>query len=280
MEILQKIVRHKQEEVAERKALYPTKLLERSIYFRTKAISLKRYILNREKSGIIAEIKTKSPSLGAINMSANVKDISIEYMRAGASALSVLTDNRFFGGNMHTLSKIRDYNYCPILQKDFIIDEYQIVEAKSFGADAILLISACLDKKKIDSFSSLAKSLGLEVLLEIEKREDLNMLNSDIELIGINNRNLRTFETDIGKSITLSQYLPPNLVKISESGIQSAEDILMLRQRGFDGFLIGELFMKSSNPGKTCRNLISHLQDQNSFCNGNIKEQKQAQIKD
>src|ERR1041385_4589017 len=165
MDILEKIIAHKRKEVAERKSLYPVKLLEKSIYFSSPCVSLRKYLLRSDKVGVIAEFKRRSPSKGVINRYAPVERTSIGYMQAGASALSVLTDSEFFGGKSEDLSTARKFNYCPILRKDFTIDEYQIVEAKSIGADAILLLANVLDAKKVKAFAKFAKSLGLEVLL-------------------------------------------------------------------------------------------------------------------
>ena len=165
--ILDQIVAHKREEVAKRKEIYPVKLLEQSIYFNTPTVSLSKYLRRPDKLGIIAEFKRRSPSKGDINPYASVEEVSIGYMQAGASALSVLTDTHFFGGKNEDLTEARKFNYCPILRKDFVIDEYQIIEARSIGADAILLIAACLEKAEIKSLAALAQSLGLEVLIEI-----------------------------------------------------------------------------------------------------------------
>lgn len=259
MNILSKIIKDKRIEVDERKSLYPIKLLEKSIYFNTKPVSLKKYLLREDKHGIIAEFKTKSPSRGEINQYADIEKISVGYMQAGASALSILTDHKFFGGSFNNLTKARTYNYCPILQKDFFIDEYQIVEAKSIGADAILLIAAVLSKTEIESMSKLANSLGLEVLLEIHNEDELLKMSNLIDVLGINNRDLKTFETNIKRSIDLINLLPNGLIKISESGIHSANDILELKSQGFNGFLIGENFMRTTNPAKACKELITQL---------------------
>lgn len=259
MNILSKIVKHKAIEVEERKSLYPVKLLERSTYFETNTVSLKKYLLRSDKSGIIAEFKTKSPSKGDINPYARIEKISVDYMQAGASALSVLTDAKFFGGSFENLKKARTYNYCPILQKDFIIDEYQVIEAKSIGADAILLIASILDKQKIKKLTSISSSLQLEILFEIHDISELQKLNESIEIVGVNNRNLESFETNINQSIELSEYIPSHLVRVAESGIKNVEDILKLKQYSYKGFLIGERFMKTNNPGKACKEFIEQI---------------------
>jgi len=259
MNILEKITQHKIKEIAERSELYPIKLLEKSIFFESPTISLKKYLLREDKSGIIAEFKRKSPSKGFINKYAKPEKVSVEYMQAGASALSVLTDNKFFGGSCEDLKIVRKYNYCPVLRKDFIIDEYQIIEAKSIGADAILLIAAILSKNQIIQFEKLAKSLNLEILFEVHNKEELEKIELDNKIIGVNNRNLKTFETNIQTSIDLSSFIPDNCVKVSESGISKIENIIELKKYGFNGFLIGENFMKSESPGRACANFIKKL---------------------
>ncbi len=259
MNILDKIVIAKREEVQQTKELYPVKLLEKSIYFPTNPLSLSGYLLRPELSGIIAEFKRRSPSKGIINAYAKPEDVGLGYMKAGASALSVLTDKAFFGGSNEDLIAARKVNYCPILRKDFIIDEYQILEAKSIGADAILLIAAILTKAEIKQFADLAHSLGLEVLLELHGEEELEKLYDGIKLVGINNRDLRDFSVDIKSSLNIGRLLPDTVVKVSESGISQAENIQVLREAGFQGFLIGEAFMRQDNPAKACRNFISQV---------------------
>ncbi len=259
MNILEKIVVHKQKELEEKKSLYPIKLMEKSSFFNSGTVSLKKYIKREDKSGIIAEFKRKSPSKGVINEFAEVERTTVGYMQAGASALSVLTDTYFFGGSNKDLSTARKFNFCPILRKDFIIDEYQIVEAKSIGADAILLIAAILDKEKINQLAKFAHGLQLEVLLEIHNEKELVVLNENIDLVGVNNRNLKDFSVDINTSIKLSGLIPDEFVKVSESGISSPESIMELKSYGFQGFLIGENFMKTGNPAKACKNFITEL---------------------
>ncbi|MEA2107723.1 MAG: indole-3-glycerol phosphate synthase TrpC [Bacteroidota bacterium] len=275
MDILTKIINRKKEEVAERKSLYPLKLLEKSVYFNTKPVSLKKYLLKPDKSGIIAEFKTKSPSKSDINPYANVAEVSIKYMQAGASALSILTDRIFFGGCLEDLTTARRYNYCPILQKDFLIDEYQIIEAKSYGADAILLIAAVLSKTKILDLAKLAQSLQMEVLLEIHNEKEINKLNEFVDLVGVNNRNLKTFQVSINQSIHLSGFIPDDFLKISESGIKTANDIIELKKYGYKGFLMGESFMSTRNPGKACKTLIQQIYQ----LENNIKNYSQNEVK-
>lgn len=259
MTILEKIAQHKKKEVAEKKALYPIKLLEKSIYFSSECVSLKKYVLRKDKSGIIAEFKRKSPSKGMINQYADVEKISIGYMQSGASALSILTDSEFFGGQNKDLTIARKFNFCPILRKDFIISEYQIIEAKSIGADAILLIAAILSKEDVIRFTDFAHQLNMEVLLEIHDESELNHYYEAVDLVGINNRNLHTFEVDLEVAINLAKKLPPLSIKIAESGISSPNDLLLLKKNGFDGFLIGEHFMKNASPQRSCQEFIQNI---------------------
>ncbi len=259
MNVLEKIIQHKKQEIAERKDIYPVKLLEKSIYFDTPVVSLRKYLSRADKSGIIAEFKRRSPSKGDINPYASVERVSIGYMQAGASALSVLTDEQFFGGKNADLTEARKYNFCPILRKDFIIDEYQIVEARSIGADAILLIAECLDKTQVKELAAFAKSLGLEVLFEVHSAAQLNKLNEHLDIVGVNNRNLEDFSVSIQTSLDLAPQIPDNFVKISESGISQPASIHQLKQVGFQGFLIGETFMKTAEPHKTCQTFIGQL---------------------
>ena len=192
MNILEKIIVDKYKEVAERKSLVPVKLLEKSTFFEGKVVSMKKYVTHPEKSGIISEFKRKSPSKGMINGAASVETVSIGYMQAGASALSILTDKDYFGGSNEDLKIARKFNFCPILRKDFVVDEYQIIEAKSIGADCILLIAAALEPEKLKSLAYFAKSLGLEVLLEVHDGDELaQSINDGVDLIGVNNRNLK-----------------------------------------------------------------------------------------
>jgi indole-3-glycerol phosphate synthase len=259
MNKLDEIIAFKRKETAERKELYPLKLLEKSIYFDTKTVSLKQYLMRPDKTGIIAEFKRKSPSKGIINKYANIEQITIGYMQAGASALSVLTDEKFFGGSNNDLIKARKVNFCPILRKEFIIDEYQIIEAKSIGADAILLIAACLTKEEIEKYAKFAKSLGLEILLELHGEDEIDKISSEVELIGINNRNLKTFEVNLEQSKRLAAGIPDTFLKIAESGIDSTDIIKDLKNHGFKGFLMGEYFMKNSQPEKACAEFIKQL---------------------
>jgi indole-3-glycerol phosphate synthase len=260
MNILNQIFTVKQKEVADKKSTIPTKLLERSIYFETKPVSLRKYLLREDLSGIIAEFKRKSPSLGTINAHAPVERTTIGYMQAGASALSVLTDQLFFGGKDEDLTTARNFNFCPILRKDFIIDEYQIVEAKSMGADVILLIAGILETNQVNHLGDFARSLGLEVLLEVHDRQELERTMSDhVDLIGVNNRNLKDFTVSVDTSRELAALIPEQFIKVSESGISKPETIQDLKKDGYKGFLMGEAFMKTSHPEKACAEFIQEL---------------------
>jgi indole-3-glycerol phosphate synthase len=260
MNILDKIIAHKHKEVAERKSLYPVKLLEQSIFFSSPTVSLKKYVQRKDKSGIIAEIKRKSPSKGTINSNVSIERTSIGYMQAGASALSILTDKEFFGGSSDDLTMARKFNFCPILRKDFIVDEYQIVEAKSIGADAILLIAAALPVKRLNELALFAKSLGLEILMEVHTAEELTSNHeAEVDLVGVNNRDLKTFVVSLEISKKLAPFMPKGKVLISESGIDSPAAIVELRKHGYEGFLMGETFMKHSRPEQAAKDFIEEL---------------------
>ena len=257
--ILNQIYAHKVREVAERRSLYPLKLLEKSIYFSTTPVSLTEYIRNEEKSGIIAEFKTRSPSRGLINEDADVAQVSLGYMQAGASALSILTDQHYFGGSLKHLQMARRENYCPILQKDFIVEDYQIYEAKAYGADAILLIAALLSKRRARELTAVARKLGMEVLLEIHQASEVSKIHSSVHLVGINNRNLKTFDVHHHHSLELANRIPDGFVRIAESGIHQPQTACELLRGGFDGLLIGEAFMKHLRPEKACENFVRQL---------------------
>lgn len=263
MNILEKIVAHKRIEVETQKELYPAKLLEQSIYFETPTISLSHYLKREDLTGIIAELKRKSPSQGDIHPYLDVEKVSIGYMQAGAAALSVLTDKEFFGGSIKDLKLARKMNYCPILRKEFIIDEYQIIEAKSIGADAILLIAACLSAAEVKTLAAFAQSLGMEVLLEVHNLEELQKVEGiSLDLVGVNNRNLSTFEVDINTSLQLVDKIPENVTKIAESGLSDPAEVVRLKQAGFDGFLMGQRFMETARPEKACARFIEKLTEQ------------------
>ena len=253
MTILEKIVKYKKEEVAVQKSAVPIDLLTQSIYFELPALSLSHFLLHASKVGIIAEFKRKSPSKGLINGASAVEEVTQGYVEAGVSGLSVLTDEHFFGGSNENLTKARVRNYIPILRKEFIVEEYQLFEAKSIGADVILLIAECLSKTEVYQLAKTARSLGLEVLMEIHSEDQLAKCNEFINLVGVNNRNLKNFEVDIQTSVGLFPKISNDFVKISESGISDPATIVYLKKIGFQGFLIGEHFMVDEAPHHKCK---------------------------
>lgn len=258
--ILEQIIAFKKQEVEDKKSLYPAKILEKSIHFNAPIVSLKNYLLRKDKNGIIAEFKRHSPSAGMINQYADIEKVSLGYMQAGASAISVLTDNHFFKGKNEDLTIARNFNFCPILRKDFIIDEYQIVEAKSIGADGILLIASALSINEYKKLASFARSLNLEILLEIHSENEMEYCSFYTEMVGINNRNLNNFKVDTENSVRLAHLLPSSSIKIAESGIKTPEDVIQLKNNGFTGFLIGEKFMRSASPELECKYFIKELE--------------------
>lgn len=225
--------------------------------FSRKTFSLKESIKN--KSGIIAEFKRKSPSKGIINDIENPLSVVCSYEKYGASGISILTDTEFFGGSKEDILNVREHINIPILRKDFMIDAYQFYEAKAMGADVILLIAACLSPEQVSEFTELAHSLNLEVLLEIHTEEELKHFNSDIDLVGINNRNLKDFKVDLQHSVNLKNLLPTGTLSVAESGIYNTEDFLFLKEKGFDAFLMGEYFMKGENPGQKFSEFVSNI---------------------
>jgi len=257
MNILDKIVAYKKQEVAQNQANIAIAKLEQSTLFARSCYSLIDSIKTR--NGIIAEFKRQSPSKGIINSSSQVQEVVLGYQQAGVSGVSVLTDNHFFDGSNQDLIQARASIEIPILRKDFIISEYQIIEAKSIGADVILLIAAILDKNQIKNYTALAHQLGMQVLLEVHNQAELDKYIPEIKLVGINNRNLKTFEVDFENSIRLSEQLPQDTLKIAESGINDFRNILKLQKHQFDGFLIGENFMKTTNPAQACQDFVSQI---------------------
>lgn len=258
MNILDKIILQKRIEVEERRAKTSVvELQQRPAYVRP-VISLKEFLLDDTKTGIIAEFKRQSPSRGVINGNADVVEVTTAYAKNGASCLSVLTDEQFFGGSTNDLEEAR-VNEIPILRKDFIVDEYQITEAKAMGADVILLIAACLSPAEVKRLAKFAKSLGLEVLLELHAEEELGHICTETEIVGINNRNLKTFEVDIERSLRMAKRIPADKIKVAESGISSVENIILFKANGFKGFLIGENFMKEENPGRSFEQFTQQL---------------------
>ncbi|CAM1363899.1 Indole-3-glycerol phosphate synthase [Tenacibaculum litopenaei] len=261
MTILEKIIAFKKKEVAKFKSEIPVKKLVESPSFKKSCFSLKESLTAPYSTGIIAEFKRQSPSKGIINDKATIEDVTTGYLDANVAAQSILTDTSFFGGSLADLMEARTINQQkPILRKDFVVDGFQIVEAKAIGADVILLIAACLTAQELKNYGQLATDLGMEVLYEVHTQEDLDKINDlDNKIIGVNNRNLKTFEVDLEHSIALANQIPSSAVKVSESGISDPRIITGLKEYGFQGFLIGENFMKEAHPGQACKDFIGQI---------------------
>ena len=249
MNILDTIVERKKAEIAERKQQKSLDVIKADDYYSRKTISLVEGLSKPNASGIIAEFKRKSPSKGIINDQIDPVEVTKAYQAAGASAVSILTDEYFFGGNDQDLLRARQALDIPILRKEFIIDEYQVHEAKALGADLILLIAACLSKEEVVRFSTLARSLGLEVLLELHDEDELDHVCETIDLVGINNRSLKTFDVNIARSLRMAGQLPKDKLKVAESGIDDPAQVKLFKENGYSAFLIGENFMKTNDPG-------------------------------
>ncbi len=247
--ILAKIVETKFGEVAERKKQITIAQLQAMPLFEKPCYSLKANIIDTSKTGIIAEFKRQSPSKGIINAVASVEEVAKAYTQFGASGISVLTDGPYFGGSLADLS-IAVQNEIPVLRKEFIIDEFQVIEAKAYGASVILLIASCLTPVETKSLASVAKGLGLEVLLELHDASELAHVCEEVDLVGINNRSLKSFEVNIEHSLQLKNLLPKGKLSIAESGIYDLATFQLLKKEGFNGFLMGEYFMKQENPAK------------------------------
>ncbi|RIV47129.1 indole-3-glycerol phosphate synthase TrpC [Flagellimonas pelagia] len=259
MNILDKIVADKRKEVDLKKSLITLPQLEASVMMERTSVSLAA-VLRKSNTGIIAEHKRRSPSKSVINQNLNVQDVAKGYADAGVCGISVLTDGKYFGGSLDDLVLARASVNIPLLRKEFIIDEYQIVEAKAYGADVILLIAAILSREEIKTLSELAKSLGLDVLLEVHNEEELQKsIMPSLDMLGVNNRNLKTFEVSLDTSKTLSEQIPEDFVKVSESGISTIGAIQELKGFGYQGFLIGENFMKTDDPGASAKEFIDEL---------------------
>lgn len=260
MNILDIIVGDKRKEVGLKKSIIPVTQLEQSVLFSRETVSLVA-ALQKSSSGIIGEHKRRSPSRSEINQHLNVHDVAMGYEQAGVCGMSVLTDAKYFGGSLDDLLLARAVTRFPLLRKEFIVDAYQIIEAKAHGADVILLIAAILTKAEIKAFSELAKSLHLEVLLEVHNEEELQKsVMPSLDMLGVNNRNLKTFEVSLETSKRLSPLIPNDFVKVSESAISTVEAIQELRPFGFQGFLIGENFMKTDNPGVSASTFIKKIE--------------------
>jgi indole-3-glycerol phosphate synthase len=262
MDILDRILADKRLEVQERKRQVPVASLEQSPRFGQPTRSLRDVLARSSSGGIIAEFKRKSPSRGMIRENADPVKIAQGYHRAGAVGLSVLTDRKYFAGSREDLIRVRETVQLPILRKDFMLDEYQVLEARAWGSDVILLIAAVLEKKRIRDLSALARSIGLEVLLEIHQATELDALNEHIDIVGVNNRDLKRMVTDVHNSAALADRIPADFIKISESGISDPGTLRTLRGHGYRGFLIGEFFLQDPDPEAACKRLVDGLQAQ------------------
>jgi indole-3-glycerol phosphate synthase len=258
MNILSTILERKRIEIGERRSTVSTAMLEAENLFNAERRSLYQFLLDPAKTGIIAEFKRRSPSKGWINKNADVNRITEGYARFGASAISVLTDDYFFGGSFSDLVVARTWG-IPVLQKDFIIDEYQLVEARARGADAVLLVAACLSPAEVKHLASFANALGLEVLLELHDETELGHICEETRIVGVNNRNLRNFAVDIDNSLRIADAIEKGKLKVAESGINSVEMIMRFRTKGFHGFLIGEYFMYHADPASAFEEFVKEL---------------------
>lgn len=258
MNILDEIIEYKKSEVADRKLAMSIAALEKTDFFSRDTLSLKQFLIDKRRTGIIAEFKRRSPSKGIINNRSGIVDVTTAYVNNGASGLSVLTDNNFFGGTYDDLKAARIHP-IPILRKDFMIDEYQIIEAKSIGADVILLIAACLTPVQVKQLAQTARNLQLEVLLELHDETEIGHICDEVDLVGVNNRNLKTFIVDLDQSVRLAEKIGNAKLKIAESGISNLKNITYLKQYGFDGFLIGEHFMKQNDPAESFEKFVNEL---------------------
>jgi indole-3-glycerol phosphate synthase len=259
--ILDDIIANKRKEIEKYKPLSSIERFRKEGFFwEISNRSLKQSLLAEGSTGIIAEFKRKSPSKGWFK----TKELEVEpvvtfYNSKGAAGISVLTDEEFFGGDLDDLIQTKVIADIPVLRKDFIIDEWQIAEAKAFGADVILLIAACLSPKEVKQLALFAKTIGLEVLLEIHNEEELDHICDEVDLVGVNNRNLKTFEVDINTSLQLINKIPIDKPAVAESGISNVETIVTLKKAGFKGFLIGETFMKETDPGNAFSTFVTEL---------------------
>lgn len=259
--ILEQIIASKKQELQELRSVYPLEVLqEKGGYWNIPCRSLREALLKPDGTGIIAEFKRKSPSKGWFKGPEwKVEDVVDAYIKYGAAAVSVLTDQPFFGGDLNDLLAARSFSPVPLLRKDFIIDAWQIAEAKAYGADVVLLIAACLTPEQVNSLASYARTLGLEVLLELHSPEELGHICDATDIIGINNRDLKTFEVNISRSLQMAEKIKGDKILVAESGIRSPDEILLFRQHGFTGFLMGEHFMKEPDPGEAFKAFVVNL---------------------
>ena len=259
--ILENIVKERKRTIKKLKQIISEEHWEMMPLFQKECVSLKKALSDRNNNGIIAEFKRASPSKGIINDKVDVFDVVLDYEMNGATGLSILTEPLFFEGNNDDILIVADSITIPILRKDFIVDEYQLIETKALGADVVLLIAAVLTKLETQRFTKLAHELGMEVILEIHNEMESDWINDEIDIVGVNNRDLKTFTVDINRSIELSGKIPGDKIRISESGIDDVATIRHLQRYGFNGFLMGEKFMKEKDPGKAFKNFIEKLKE-------------------
>jgi len=262
MDILEKIIATKRIEVEELKKSVTVKDLEGTDSFRRDVISMSTGLRSKKPAAIIAEFKRRSPSKGDIFGDAKVAEVVTAYAAAGCAGISVLTDVQYFGGSLEDLKAARAHVQVPLLRKDFMIDEFQILEARSAGADVILLIAEVLNVAEVKALAKFAKGLGLEVLLEMHSGAQVDKINEYVDIVGINNRDLKTFEVDTDASIRLLDSLEGDFMRISESGLSDPATVVKLEAAGFEGYLVGENFMKTGTPGTACASFISEILSQ------------------
>lgn len=259
MSILQQIVTQKRLEIEAAQKVRSIEALQDMPLFYRPTISISQRIKEEGSSGVIAEFKRHSPSKKWINQTVDPVEVVTAYQNAGVAASSVLTDEQFFKGSLEDLVRVRAAVDIPLLRKDFMIDPYQMYEAKAYGADVVLLIASILTPCEASSLTDVAHQLGLEVLLELHGESELGHVNSEVELVGINNRNLNTFEVDVEQSARMAQKLDPKIIKVAESGISSPDMVKYFRSVGFEAFLIGENFMKTADPGQACKDFVQAI---------------------
>ena len=257
--ILDKIIREKRREVAVQKKTVSLEQLQDSLYYTRPRLSMSRALAQAAPAGIIAEFKRRSPSKGFIKKVADAGTIVADYARAGAAACSVLTDRAFFSGGAGDLAAARKAADIPLLRKDFTVDAYQLHQAAAWGADAVLLIAAALQREECRDLACQARELGLEVLLEVHGREELDYVSPEVNMVGVNNRDLRTFRTDVEASFRLAGAIPAGVVRVSESGIDDPQTVARLKKAGYDGFLIGERFMREARSGAALKEFLGHV---------------------
>lgn len=257
MSILHDIVTHKRQELSNRKACLPTEYWITSPLYARNTVSLSERLRSKSAGGIIAEFKRRSPSRPSINAHSTVDSVARGYEQAGVAGMSVLTDSHFFGGSLEDLLQARASCGLPLLRKDFVIDSYQIHEARAFGADVILLIAAILEPGEAGELAALVRELDMECLLEVHTLEELVAFRDvPVDMIGVNNRDLKTFEVSLETSLRLFDYIPESVVAVSESGLGDSESLHRLQRKGFRGFLMGEHFMKGESPGNEAAGFI------------------------